>query len=161
MTPARRSLRKLHFVDGRGQISESRVREESEYRLQVSSYSSGHLTLLARGTGGSFMICAPTTHAPAAPLRAQQDYYFPGALLPLPLPELDLDMLYFAALGVESVLAVVTPLPLIPQPTPLFDLSEPTAPSLNYVPTEFVERILSIARTMPGSELGYAAVTVV
>jgi hypothetical protein len=157
----RRSLRRLRFVDGRGQVLDSRVKEESEYRVQVSSYSSGHLTLLACGTSGMFMICAPTTHAPTAPLRSQQDYYFPGALLPLPLPGLDLDMLNFAAPGLESVLALVTPHPLISQPMPLFDLSDPSAPPLRYATTELVRQILSIARTLPGSELGYAAVTVV
>lgn len=155
----RRALKELSFYDERGGSLGPIVKQRNKYIIQLSPYRAGYLTMLCKGTSGNFMVFTPNRQSQIYELKAMQEYRFPGSLLPLSLPGLDIKALEFNGLGTEEVIALVTPLPLIPFElvTALFNIE---AKSINYIGEDVIQQFLMKAREYPGAELGYAKVTV-
>lgn len=151
-------MRELAFVDERGLALAGHAKVRDLYQARLQSWVKGHLTVIARGTSGKYMLCAPNAHSHTSELHANQPLSMPGELLPLPLPGLDLPCLVFADAGVEQLLALVTPMPLL-SAVPLFDLSGPK-PAINYFPKEAVTKVMQQACVYPGTEIGYVSVEV-
>lgn len=143
----------LHFVD-----AERRARTttavDSIYSLHINSQRSGYLSLFSRGSSGKYYVLAPNTVIADAvcAVSAGDSYFFPGHLLPLPIPAWppSVDILTFGSAGTELALAVLSS-------TPLMSMSmEPCAE----LAPETLSQLLSTASAQSGTAFALAKIIV-
>jgi len=115
--PGKRELR-LEFVDQKGRPRHGKSQVGWYYALRVEAQESGFLTLLTGDRSGKHYLLAP--HANLDPdafrLTPGAVRLFPGDLLRMPLPGKTEPSLCFMDHGLDLVLALLTPEPLVRTP---------------------------------------------
>jgi hypothetical protein len=150
---------RVRFVDADGRPRQGTCKLKETYRLQVEAETPGYLTLISQGSSGKYYGIVPNTisGAEAARVRTGVIIHYPGELLPLPTPSLGhTDCIRFnPPAGVERVLAVLTPEPLVIEPWPI-NLEQ----GFQRLTEEQVCDLLSRACAMREASVSYAVMNV-
>lgn len=130
------------------------------FKVRLSSYKGGHVTLISRGTSRHFRIMAPSTQGGLARISANQVVHWPGELLPeITFHGETYGFVSFMHPGEEQVLAVVTDQPLI-QPVDIVH-GEMGNPQFSMCSAEMVIALLEQALARREAEVGFDRVIVV
>jgi hypothetical protein len=151
----KQKLARFEFVNGAGQPLDRAARIGDSYCLQIQNDRTCYLTLLLRGSNGSWALGYPGWKSPGAQLSGGRLYRFPDDLSPFPGSYLELDRIEFGGPGTETAVALCSPTPLIQS-----DANDVRSESLPPLEEEEVMRLLGKALKAEDLAFSYCAVQV-